>query len=55
MAINNLDGIEMNYLGQIVYNVFVKAFGDNVFFKNLDECNEVASEILKITKINCSS
>lgn len=39
---------DINYLGQVIFDVFVKASGDDVFLKKLDECKEVASNILKL-------
>ena len=47
-ALNGLDSIDVDSLGQIIYSVFVKAFGDDVFLKNLDECKDVAEDIIQL-------
>lgn len=33
-------------LGEIIYTVFIKSFGNDVFTNTLEECKEVANDIL---------
>jgi len=48
--IKDLDNIDVSYLGQIIYDIFVKAFGNDIFLKTLDECNIVANDIFLLVE-----
>lgn len=34
-------------LGSEIYNIFIKDFGDDTFYKNIDECRNIAKIILE--------
>ena len=38
--------IDINYLAQIIYDVFTESFGDDVFCKTKQNCVEIARSIL---------
>lgn len=40
--------IEHQHLSKIIYNIFKKAFGEDVFLKTSEECMMVANKILQI-------
>lgn len=40
------NGCDLNKLSEGIYQVFLVAFGDDVFLKNKDECIKIAKAIL---------
>jgi len=48
--IKDLDNIDVNYLGQIIFDIFVNSFGNDIFLKTLDECNIVANDIFQLVE-----
>jgi|GEM_PF-3545484 len=48
--LKDLDNIDVNYLGQIIFDIFVNSFGNDIFLKTLDECNIVANDIFQLVE-----
>ena len=48
--IKDLDNIDVNYLGKIIFDIFVNSFVNDIFLKTLDECNIVANDIFQLVE-----
>ena len=44
--LSELTFISIEALANIIFEVFVKSFGDDVFISGLDECKKIAEKIL---------
>lgn len=44
--LSELTSISMEALANIIFEVLVKGFGDDVFISGLDECKKIAEKIL---------
>lgn len=49
-VIKDLGTIDVSCLGQIIFDTFTKAFGNDIFLKTLDECHIVAEDIFELVE-----
>jgi hypothetical protein len=49
--LNDVKNINKDELSKIIFNIFTRSFGNDVFNTGLDKCDEIAVRILTSSKI----